>query len=411
MVPRRPGNRIRVQMIVVGALAIASTSCQSRPSAIDQPLTVQPLRLAAPPHSGMPQMTVNGDRAILSWLEIAHTGTTLKFAERAADGWTAPRAAASGADWFVNAADVPSVARLTDGTLVAQWLKETNPRREAYDVRLAFSHDEGRTWTAPISPHHDGTTTQHGFVSLFEVPGSGLGLVWLDGRQTDDPENDNMSVRAATFGRDGTQLSDTLVDDRVCDCCPLSVAISADGPIVAYRDRSGGEVRDISVSRLVNGAWTPARTVHDDGWEIEACPVNGPAISASGRTVAVAWFTAAGDQGRAFVAFSQDAGATFGAPMRLDDTESSGRVGIAMGDDGSAIASWIERIDKRAELRFRRVDSSGRRSAAQTVSTLGGGRSSGYPRISRRGNEILFAWTEGAEGEATVRTAAARLRQ
>jgi len=396
--------------VIAGIAAATAVSCRPSAGNVDQPLTVQPLILATPPRSGMPQMTANGDRAILSWLEIAHTGATLKFAERTTDGWSEPRTAASGADWFINAADVPSVARLTDGTLVAQWLKETNPRREAYDVRLAFSHDEGRTWTAPASPHHDGTTTQHGFVSLFDLPGSRLGLVWLDGRQTEDPENDNMSVRAATFGRDGTQLSDTLVDDRVCDCCPLSVAIAADGPIVAYRDRSGGEVRDISVSRLVNGAWTPARTVHDDGWEIEACPVNGPAISASGKTVAVAWFTAAGDQGRAFVAFSQDAGATFSAPIRLDDSESSGRVGIVMVDDRSAIASWIERIDKRAELRFRRVDSSGRRSAAQPVSTLGAGRSSGYPRIARRANEILFAWTEGAEGETTVRTAAARLR-
>lgn len=397
---------------VIGACAIASlASCRSRPHAIDQPLTVQPLTLATPPSSGMPQITVSGDRAILSWLEIASTGTTLKFAERTDAAWTAPRTVASGTDWFVNSADVPSVIRLDDGTLAAHWLTETDPRREAYDVRLSFSKDDGRTWTAATSPHHDGTKTQHGFVSMFPLPGTGLGLVWLDGRQTDDPENDNMSVRAAAFDRDGRQLSETLVDDRVCDCCPMSVATTPDGPMVAYRDRSDAEVRDIAVSRLVNGTWTSPRTVHDDRWEIEACPVNGPAISARGRTVAIAWFTAAGDQGRAFVAFSRDAGATFSPPMRLDDTESSGRVGIAMLDDGSAIASWMERVDKRSEFRFRQVEASGRRSPAQTVSTVGAERASGYPRVARRGGEILFAWTEGSEGEATVRTAVVRLPQ
>jgi hypothetical protein len=403
-------SHARIGLAVGAAAAALFASCRPSAPNINQPLKVEPLALTTPPRSGMPQITVSGDRAILSWLEIAYTGASLKFAERTTAGWTEPRTVASGTDWFVNSADVPSVIRLDDGTLAAHWLTETEPAREAYDVRLSFSKDDGRTWSAATSPHHDGTKTQHGFVSMFPRPGAGLGLVWLDARQTDDPENDNMSVRAAAFDRDGRQLSETLVDDRVCDCCPMSVATTPDGPMVAYRDRSDAEVRDIAVSRLVNGAWTSPRTVHDDRWEIDACPLNGPAISARGRTVAIAWFTAAGDQGRAFVAFSRDAGATFSAPIRLDDAESSGRVGIAMLDDGSAIASWMERVDKRSEFRFRRVDASGRRSAAQTVSTSGSERTSGYPRLVRRGGEILFAWTEGSEGEATVRTAAVRLR-
>jgi hypothetical protein len=388
-------------------------SCRSSSHNIDQLLKVEPLTLAAPAGSGMPQITISGDRAIVSWLEIGYSGATLEFAERTGAGWTAPRTVASGTDWFVNWADVPSVMRLGDGTLAAQWLVESDPAKEAYDVRLAFSKDDGRSWTAPTSPHHDGTKTQHGFVSLFQLPGAGLGLVWLDGRQTDAEGrggNDNMSVRAAAFDRDGKQVSETLVDDRVCDCCPMSMAVTSDGPIVAYRDRSRDEVRDIAVSRLVGGAWTPARTVHDDRWEIRACPVNGPAISARGRTVAIAWFTAADDQGRAFAAFSQDAGVTFSAPVRLDDVGSLGRVGIALVDDGSAVASWVELVDKRAELRFRRVDGSGQRSAAQTISAAGEGRASGYPRLARRGGEILFAWTETRGDEpSTLRTAAAQL--
>jgi hypothetical protein len=406
------GQRLRVGCALVAAAAATAllASCRSSSSNLDQLLKVQPLTLAAPAGSGMPQITISGDRAVVSWLEIAYSGATLKFAERTAAGWTEPRTVASGTDWFVNAADVPSVIRLDDGTLAAHWLIETDPRREAYDVRLAFSKDDGRTWSAATSPHHDGTKTQHGFVSMFPLPGGGLGLVWLDARQTDDPENDNMSVRASAFDRDGRQLSETVVDNRVCDCCPMSVATTPDGPIVAYRDRSDAEVRDIAVSRLVSGAWTSPKTVHDDRWEIEACPVNGPAISARGRTVAVAWFTAADDQGRAFAAFSQDAGATFGAPVRLDDLSSLGRVGIALVDDGSAVASWVELVDKRAELRFRRLDSSGRRSAAQTVSAIGAGRASGYPRLARRGEEILFAWTETRGDEpSTLRTAAAQL--
>jgi hypothetical protein len=50
--------------------------------------------------------------------------------------------------------------------------------------------------------------------------------------------------------------------------------------------------------------------VHSDNWKIDACPVNGPAIAATGRRVAVAWFTAANDTARVKLAFSSAARAS-----------------------------------------------------------------------------------------------------
>src|SRR4029450_8817957 len=97
--------------------------------------------------------------------------------------------------------------------------------------------------------------------------------------------------------------------------------------IVAFRDRSQDETRDIYVSRLADGRWTKPEPVHRDNWQINACPVNGPAISASGRDVAIAWFTVAEDQGRVFVAFSADAGRTFAPPARVAQVSALGRGG------------------------------------------------------------------------------------
>ena len=145
--------------------------------------------------------------------------------------------------------------------------------------------------------------------------------------------------------------------------------------------------------------------MHDDGWQIDACPINGPAINARGRQVAVAWFTAKDDQGRAFAAFSTDAGATFGAPIRLDEAGSQGRVGIALLEDGSAVASWIELANQRAQLEIRRIDRSGARGPAQLVAAE---RTSGFPRLARRGDELVLAWTETSDGRSIVRTAIAR---
>jgi hypothetical protein len=372
-------------------------------------LKLEPLALGAVEPSLAPQLTVSGDSAIVSWIETQGRTSLLKFAQRIASGWSEPRTVASGTDWFVNWADVPSVLRLDDGTLAAHWLQNTDVASEAYDLRIAFSKNAGVTWTSPVSPHHDGTKTEHGFASLFQAPGAGLGLVWLDGRALESDGgkgNDSMSLRAAVFDRTGAQLSESLVDERVCDCCPTAVAITSDGPIVAFRDRSPTEIRDIAVARTVAARWSPPTAVHDDGWQIAACPVNGPAVTANGRIAAVAWMTGKDDKGRAFAAFSKDGGATFGAPIRLDDSASLGRVDIELLDDESAIASWVEFADQRAQLRIRWIDSSGARGPAHTVAGLGVERSSGQPRLGRRGHELLIAWTATSDGRSAVRTVA-----
>jgi hypothetical protein len=186
--------------------------------------------------------------------------------------------------------------------------------------------------------------------------------------------------------------------------------VTAEGPIAAFRDRSDGEVRDIYVSRFENGRWTEPKAVHEDGWKTAACPVNGPMLSAQGRNVAIAWFTLEKEQGRALMAFSKDAGRAFGPPIRLDDSGALGRVDVELMPDGSAVGSWIEFADRRAQFRVRRVEASGARSPSVTVSALAGTRASGYPRIARHEDELVFAWTESADDRAQVQTAIARLR-
>ena len=374
---------------------------------------VGPLSSPAAPGSNEPQLTGTDDSMVLSWVERVGTTNTLKFAMRSESAWTSPRIAASGSDWFLSYADVPSVTRLSDGTLVAQWLQETDASIEAYNLQLSYSKDSGQTWSPPFMPHNDGTMTQHGFASIVDLP-AGIALVWLDGRaaelDTTSPDGGAMSIRYAAFDRNWRQTADVPVDARVCECCPTTAAITSDGVLTAFRDRSATEVRDISVSRLENGAWTPSATVHDDGWEIAACPVNGPMLSARGRQVVVTWFTVEADQGQAWAAFSSDAGRTWGTPIRLDDASSLGRVDVELLDDGSAAALWIEFADGRSQLRMRRIETSGARSAAVTVSGLDEGRTSGYPRMAKRGNELVFAWTESTgDGLQTVRTAIARL--
>jgi len=370
-------------------------------------VTVEPVPSPAGSDSSEPQLTVQGDRVILSWLEVNGDHATLKFAERTPSGWSNPQTVFSGDNFFINSYDVPSVRALADGTLAAHWIEKNGPDPDASKVRLAWSKNQGRTWSSPVSPHHDGTQTQHGFATLFQAPDAGLGLVWLDGRTT-NPEEDSgdMALRASVYSADGKQLREMVVDSRVCDCCSTSTAQTSEGVIVAYRNRTANEVRDIYVTRFAAGRWSVPVTVHNDGWRIEACPINGPAVSARGRDVAVAWFTAKDDKGQAFVAFSHDSGRTFAPPVRVDDASSLGRLGVELLEDGSAAVTWIELANQHSEFRMRTVTPSGVRSAAVRIAETASTR---YPRLAHDRDELLFAWTETDKDSSRVRTARTRL--
>ena len=410
-------RRMRVPAVeVVLAVVLAALSAQPKARQDSWPLRIVPLASPAAAGSAQPQLTVSARGVLLSWIESEGGRATLKFSERGANGWSAAKTVASGSDWFVNWADVPSVLRLSDGTLAAHWLQRSGPDTYSYDVRLAYSLDEGVTWSASFTPHHDGTKTEHGFASLFEMPGpsGGLGLVWLDGRQMKPGhgaghDTGDMSLRFASFGRDWKQTADAALDVRVCECCPTAAAVTTDGPIVAYRDRGDEEIRDIQVTRLAAGTWSAPSPVAVDAWKFPACPVNGPSLSARGRHVSLAWFQAKDDKPKALLALSRDAGRTFGSPIRLDDAGSLGRVDVELLEDAAA-AAYIEVTGTSAEFRVKRVGLDGVVSAPVTIAPLATSRSSGYPRMALSGGELVFAWVDrGASGSSGVRTASARV--
>ena len=405
-----------VVAISVGLGAVSSMQVPTNTLADWRP-TITPLTAPSGVNGAQPQMTVSARGILLSWIERAGTRATLRFSERTPTGWSPATTVATGDDWFVNWADVPSVLRLDNGTLAAHWLQKSGSETYAYDVRLAYSKDEGKTWSQSFTPHRDGTKREHGFATLFQMPGAGLGLVWLDGRAMgsagghDAPGANEgaMSVRFGAFDPAWKQTREMAVDLRVCECCPTTAVMTSDGPVVAYRNRSEDEIRDIYVARLENGRWTEPRAVHDDKWKIAACPVNGPMLSVRGRNVVLAWFAVKFDVGHAYAAFSSDAGRTFGAPIRLDDVSALGRVDVALLPDGSALATWMEFADQTSSFSMRRVEPAGRMSPVTSVTAISGARASGYPRIAFDRDEVVFAWTENHAGQSVVKTAAATL--
>jgi hypothetical protein len=255
----------------------------------------------------------------------------------------------------------------------------------------------GETWHAAISPHTDNTPTEHGFVSIFASDDQ-AGLVWLDGRKyvnevTDNPVDSGMTLRAAFIDRESALSGEQIVDELICDCCQTDVAIAASGPLAVYRERSVDEIRDISITRYVDGNWQPGQTVAEDNWEIAGCPVNGPSIAASDDLVAVAWFTAADSISKVQIATSINSGREFSDALEIVSGDSLGRVGITFLDDESVAVSWLQRgMDGSATVMVRTVNSEAELGPVKTVSESA--TQFTVPQMAIVDDDLIFAWTE-----------------
>lgn len=380
----------------------------------DTPRPAAQIESPAPVGSFAPQLMRASDGSLmLSWLETLPSKQHRFRAARFRSGaWEPAATIAEGPQFFANWADVPSVSEQR-GLLFAHWLEKAGQGTYAYHVKMRASRDNGRTWGAPAVAHTDRSATEHGFATFFTRPDGKPGVAWLDGRETGGGDGHGghggtpagaMTLRAAVAGPGGTS-SEVLLDGRVCDCCPTASITTPQAAIVAYRDRSPEEIRDISIVRFAGGAWSKPVTMKD-GWKIGGCPVNGPALAAAGARVALAWFTGAGNKPAVKLAHSNDSGKTWSAPVVLSTGIPLGRVSAAITRDGATHVAWVDHNDGDGRLLVRRMAPNGTLAAAETLTSMKTDRSSGYPRLVADGNGLVYAWTDiSADRSTRVRVA------
>lgn len=388
------------------ASLLVSCATEAKKDAAENTPELQPMESPVDSLSAEPYLFTDKNGAVyLSWVTTDPDKSTLKYSILKDWKWSEPLVIASGNDWFVNWADYPVIAADGANNMIAHFLEKSEKGTYTYDVKVTTSRDDGKSWNQPAILHNDGKKAEHGFVSIIPY-NENYFISWLDGRNAAMQSGDGhhvghqgqMTLRAAVVDKSGKKLNEWELDNRVCDCCQTSAAITENGPVVVYRDRSENEIRDISIVRFINGKWTGPKTIFPDNWKIEGCPVNGPRIAASGNSVAVAWFSSPEKNARVTAVFSNDGGITFSHPIKVNDDKTIGRVDIELLNEKTAIVSWMEG----SVIKAAKVYSDGQKDSSIVVASTTASRSSGFPQMTKAGNRMIFAWTDNEESKIKI---------
>ncbi|QCX38871.1 hypothetical protein FF125_10645 [Aureibaculum algae] len=393
-----------MKRIIIVYLTIVSIFISCKKDKTD--IVIKDVSIVLPENSKHPFLIANGDELLLSYThQINDSLASVNYAEFIDGKWTSPIKITEEYNLFVNWADFPAIAKNNDNILI-HYLKKSAPATYAYDVHLMVSSTNGDTFGNDFLLHNDNTATEHGFVTLLPYKDNFF-TTWLDGRNTSGGEhgkehesNGAMNIRAATVMSTGDVIDGFLLDAKTCECCQTSAAITNNGPIVVYRDRSDDEVRDISISRFVDGSWTIPKTIHNDNWAIKGCPVNGPKAAAIDSTLVVSWFTAANSVPKVNLIFSSNNGRDFDIPIQIDNGNPIGRVDVALLDKDNALVSWMESTKDEAEIKILKVHKDGTKSKPITIASLSAARASGFPQLELVYGTIYVAWTD-LNGETT----------
>ena len=373
-------------LVVIGIVCFYSCEKQSFP--------LPPISI----NSKYPNLTETDRGLAIVWYEPIVEGHALKWSEFNGRSWSKPVIVTTGEEYFINWADFPSIFYNGKNHLVVHWLEKNGDGTYDYVVKVSQSFDRGRSWSRPIIPHKDNKLGEHGFVSFFNASNNKVGLVWLDGRNMMGEEHGHgygqMNLYSTTIDKNGILGEEILLDDRVCECCPTSAVNIENDILVAYRDRSLSEIRNINLVRWNNSAWQKPHSLHNDNWKIAGCPVNGPKLAVTGNNVAAVWYTSPNENPIIYISFSKDGGKKFNSPIRIDNGNPIGRVDCIWLDSDRVLVSWMEMGEKSTNVIFSTVYIENHKGSSKIVTQILPGRSSGHPVISRYRQNIFLAWTE-----------------
>ncbi len=390
-------------LLSITIVIIAFSSCEQ-----EKIYVAEKMENPFPENAMFPNLNVNNDEAILSFIHsVGDTLDELMFSLYNANEFSAPIKVTEGKDWFVNWADFPAAAK-NGKNIIISWLEMSAEGAYDYNIKMVISNDNGNSWSEPFIPHKDGISAEHGFVSIIPYK-EGFMSAWLDGRNTKLKDENGkeiygqMTLRSAVIMPDGSMSSELEVDNKICDCCQTDLVNSSLGPILVYRNREDGEIRDNYFSIFNGEAWSEGKPIHNDVWEIPGCPVNGPAIDAFGDNIVSAWYTQAGGRPRVLTALYDAEDAKFNNSIIVDDEKVIGRVDVKLLNEEKFLVTYMEEAPgNQGVIKGKVYDSELNLLQELDLGYTIANRSSGFPRTAKIGNEFLVVYTEINNGHKLV---------
>jgi hypothetical protein len=289
----------------------------------------------------------------------------------------------------------PKIAFGTKGQIYVTW---SQPLAQPYTgyVRFARSLDGGRHFSAPVTVNHDLAKISHRFDALAVAANGDVVIAWIDGRN----EAAAMAAGGPFLGKSAyytwssdagkTFAPDQELTEHSCECCRIALAREPDGDVAAFfRGVFGDNIRDHAFAVLrTDGRAADAERATYDGWQIAACPHQGPGlaigsdgvlhgvwyeashgpaiwygqldpgrmpthvlkiggpgaghadVAVHGRDVWVAWNQVGAKGYRLMLRMSHDGGETFDAPRTIAESTVAVYSPQLLVRDGHAFAAW-----------------------------------------------------------------------
>jgi hypothetical protein len=298
-----------------------------------------------------------------------------------------------------------------------------NAKTAGTEIKVARSEDGGATFGMPVSLQGPGAAGDRGWHSLALDDHGVAHVLWLDhrgmaaakGEHPHKGEHDGVAMAQrsglyyATFGPRAS--ADRQLTPGVCYCCKSAVVALPGGLLLAaWRHVSPDNMRDIAfaISRDGGGTFSAPARVSADGWSINGCPDDGPALAADAdRRVHVVWPTVIpGDSptGALFHAALGDDG-HFSARTRIPTLGSPkpSHPQVTLDPAGRLYTAWDEILDGVRTAAYSVADRSGgalRFGAAQRLAPGPG--PSQYPVMAPLPQGVIAVWTAGAPGTSTI---------
>jgi hypothetical protein len=293
----------------------------------------------------------------------------------------------------------------------------------ATELKLSRSHDGGRTFDRAATLQSAGSAGDRGWPALAIDDQGGAHAIWLDHRGLAAARTSgapHAGHRAGT-AMDGAAMAEGSslfyaaagaapsvereLTKGVCYCCKTALAAGPRGLLVAaWRHVYPGNLRDIAfaVSRDRGRTFSPPVRVSEDGWAINGCPDDGPAIGVDGRgTVHLAWRTViagADPEGALFYASTSD-GRTFTSGVRIP-TLASNPTHPQLVVDGREriVVAWDEVVEGRRVAAARQlIVKSNRQVDFAPIVTLSSDGPATYPTLATTQRGLLAVWPTGGE--------------